>query len=122
MHAFITWIWLGGIVLQAALAAVIVTKKVWTRFPFFAAYLLTNLGSSGLLYLVNALHASARVYFYFYWITQAITLMLGLATVFEIFISLLVSYPGLRKLALLACRYTVLALGFFWRTGDHFPS
>jgi len=113
MRAFITWIWLGGIALQAALAVVIVSKKVWARFPFFAAYLLTNLGFNGLLYLVNALHAPRYVYFYCYWITQAITLMLGLATVFEVFTSLLVSYPRLRKLALRVCRYTLLALGLF---------
>jgi hypothetical protein len=113
MHAFITWIWLAGIALQAALALVIVSKKVWARFPFFATYVLTNLGANGLLYLINALRASARVYFYCYWITQAITLMLGLATVFEIFTSLLVSYPRLRKLALLVCRYTLPALGLF---------
>ncbi len=81
--------------------------------PFFAAYLLTNLGASGLLYLVNALHVPRYVYFYCYWITQAITLMLGLATIFEIFTSLLVSYPRLRKLALLVCRYTLPALGLF---------
>lgn len=113
MGAFITWIWLGGIALQAALAAVIVSRKIWARFPFFAAYLLTNLGASGLLYLVNALHVPRYVYFYCYWITQAITLMLGLATIFEMFTSLLVSYPRLRKLALLVCRYTLPALGLF---------
>ena len=113
MRAFITWIWLGGIALQAVLAVVIVSKKVWAKFPFFAAYLLTNLGFNGLLYLVNALHAPRYVYFYCYWITQAITLMLGLATVFEVFTSLLVSYPRLRKLALRVCRYTLLALGLF---------
>jgi len=113
MHAFITSVWLGGIALQVVLAAVIVFRKVWTRFPLFAAYLLTNLGVSGLLYLVHAWNISERVYFYCYWTTQAITLMLGLATVFEIFTSLLASYPGLRKLALLVCRYTVIALGVF---------
>jgi hypothetical protein len=113
MRAFITWIWLGQIAIQAVLATVIVFRKVWTRFPFFAAYLLTNLGVNGLLYLVKASHASPREYFYCYWVTQAITLILGLATVFEIFAALLASYPGLRKLAILVCRYTLLTLGFF---------
>ncbi len=113
MRAFITWIWLGQIAIQAALAVVIVFRKVWTKFPFFAAYLLTNLGVNGLLYLVRALHASPRAYFYCYWITQAITLILGLATVFEIFTTLLASYSGLRRLALLVCRYTMLVLGIF---------
>ena len=111
MPAFIPWIWLAGIVLQISLVIVIVTRKIWSRFPFFAAYMLTNLGACGLLYLLNAGHASQRVYFYCYWITQAITLTLGLGTVFEIFATLLASYPGLRKLALLVCRYAVLALG-----------
>jgi len=113
MPAFITWMWLGGIALQVALAIMIVSRKTWARFPLFTAYVLTNLGVSGLLYLINALHAPRYVYFYCYWITQAITLLLGLATVFEIFTTLLVSYPGLRKLASLVCRYTMLALGLF---------
>lgn len=113
MPAYITGIWLGGIALQVVLGIVIVSRKIWIRFPLFAAYVLINLGVSGLLYLIHAGHASQRVYFYCYWITQAITLLLGLATVFEIFATLLVSYPGLKKLALIVCRYTVLVLGIF---------
>src|SRR6267142_873099 len=114
MSDFIQWTWLGGIVLQVSLAVVIVFRKIWTRFPFFAAYLLTNLGTSGLLFLLSTghvWHVSKHVYFYCYWLTQAITLTLGLATLFEIFTTLLASYPSLRKLALLVCRYAVLALG-----------
>lgn len=113
MPTFITWMWLGGISLQVALAIVIVSRKIWERFPIFATYVLTNLCVSGFLYLVDAFHASRYVYFYCYWITQAITLLLGLATVFEIFATLLVSYPGLKKLAVIVCRYTVLVLGIF---------
>src|SRR5258708_30804623 len=39
--------------------------------------------------------------------------MLVLSMVFDVFHSLLVSCPRLRKLALRVCRYTLLALGLF---------
>lgn len=91
--------WTLTVVLQFVLCVVLVAKGTWRKFPIFLTYcvsgLILNVG-------VYAIYASRlRYYFYFkaYWLAEAISLLMGLAVVYEIFHHLFTPYPGLRKLA-----------------------
>ena len=91
------YVWLGGIALQGALAAVVLLRKVWRELPFFAIYFLSNLTLGCLLYLMAIVHLSRNVYFYSHWSSQCVVLILGLGVVFEIFNHLFAPYAGLKK-------------------------
>lgn len=91
------YVWLGGIALQGALAAIVLGRNVWRKFRFFTAYLLANLTFSCLLYLMA--NASRHTFFYWYWCTQFLMLILGLSVVFEIFTHLFAPYAALKRTA-----------------------
>jgi hypothetical protein len=113
MNLALTWVWLGGIVLQIFLVAAVVARRVERRFPWFATYVLANLAISGVLYVVGSLYSTGTAYFYYYWVTQGIIFLLSLAALFEVFTHLLASYPGLKRLAHLVFRCAILVLTIF---------
>jgi hypothetical protein len=95
-----TFVWLGGIALQVALAAVLLVRKVWQKFPLFTMYFLANLAVNCLLCLVAILHFPGLFYFYCYWCSQCVVLVLGLGVVYEVFARLFVHYAALKATAL----------------------
>ena len=101
-------VWAAGLALQVLLAATLVVKRAWERFPFFVTYSLFNLAESGLLYAVLRRYPVA--YFYAYVVGETVALMLGLAVVYEIFKNLFAIYPGLRRVAQLSLYGVLLAL------------
>ena len=100
-------VWIVCIILQVLLALVLLTKRVWEKYPIFSAYVFFSLFEAGILYV---LAEKAMLYFYIFWICEAIGLFLGLAVVREIFIKLFSPHPALRKLATLIFRVAVAAL------------
>jgi hypothetical protein len=104
-------VWLGGIALQAVLAVVVLIRKVWRRFPAFAVYVSANLAFSCLLYLVAKAPPHRYTYFYLYWSTEFIVLILGLAVVFEIWAYPFAPYAALKKsVGLISICITLLLL------------
>jgi hypothetical protein len=95
-HALVHNIWLAGIGLQVLLSAVLLYRKMWHRFPWFAAYAFFNLLEAVLLYSVAG---NVPIYFYTYWACEAISTVLGLAIVYEIFTALFSTHFALRRLA-----------------------
>lgn len=95
----IAWPWVAALFLQGVLVAVLVAKRMWTKFPLFLAYAGCNFTFGVGLYVVY--HSSLRrlAYMDIYWVNEAIGLLLGLAVAYEIFKHLLTPYPALRKLA-----------------------
>lgn len=89
---------LVGIALQVCLAAVLLIKQAWGKFPLFVAYSLLNLSESVVLYM---LMGHRQAYFYSHFVGEAIAVILGVAVVYEIFGYLFSLYPGLRRVALL---------------------
>jgi hypothetical protein len=105
-----TSVWLGGIALQVALAAVLLVRKVWQKFPIFATYFLVNLAGNCFLYLVAMQHFSKLFYFYCYWCSQCVVLILGLGVVYEIFARLFAHYAALKATAQALFRTIALVL------------
>jgi hypothetical protein len=110
LDTVMTWIWLVGIGLQGALAAIVLRRKVWQKFPFFAVYFLANLALSCLSYLAAMIHTYWHTYFYLYWSGQCVMLILGLGVVVEIFTHLFTPYAALKKTAVAIFRGAALLL------------
>lgn len=107
IESLIHGLWVSGLVLQSALAVVLIAKRFWGRFPLFTSYLLFSLVGSGICYLIRS---KATLYFYTFWINEAIAILLGLAVVFEIFQHLFSIHIGLRKLATIVLRGSIVVL------------
>jgi len=99
-------LWIGGIALQVLLAATLLAKKAWQKYPLFTAYIFFNLFETAATLSVYRMHA----YFYTFWICEAIGIFLGLAVVREIFTNIFAPHAALRKLATLIFRIAVVAL------------
>jgi len=106
-HGLINALWLGGLVLQAFLVVMLLTKKVWKNFPIFLSYCIFNFMAAGAMF---ALTPYKRVYFWGYWLTEGIGLMLGFGVVYEVFGTLFVSHPALKRLAASVFRWALVAL------------
>jgi hypothetical protein len=112
LRSLIHDIWLVGIALQVLLAGVLLSKKTWTKFPFFTLYAAFNLLEAGFTFAVAK---NGMLYFYAYWICQAIATILGLAVVYEVFRGLFSHHAALRKIAELVFRAALallILLGF----------
>ena len=100
-------VWLAGLALQVFLAAVLVKKKQWKKFPAFTTYALFSLFETGVAY---AVHQNRIVYFYTYIAGESLLLILGLWLVYEIFAELFSVHIGLRKLAVVVFRFVAISL------------
>jgi hypothetical protein len=96
LRLFSHGIWFVGIALQILLAAVLLVRWTWRSYPYFCVYALFNLFEAALTY---AVFRRGLLYFYSFWICEAIGIVLGLAVVREIFTDLFSAHHALRKLA-----------------------
>jgi hypothetical protein len=100
-------VWMIGIGVQVILAVVLLARKTWQKYPVFTTYVFFNLFQAALGY---AFFRKGMVFFYTFWVCEALTIFLGLALVREIFTSLFSPHPALRKLATGIFRVAVVAL------------
>jgi hypothetical protein len=100
-------VWILGICLQALLALVLLAKSTWQKYPVFTGYVFFNLFAAAVTY---ALFSNRVLYFYGYWICEAIGIVLGLGVVREIFTNVFSPHPALRKLATMIFRVAVVVL------------
>jgi hypothetical protein len=104
---FITDLWIGSLVLHSGMVAVLVGKRLFKRFPLFGAYAVFTLLSSTTMYFMRQ---STNAYFYAYWCSEAIAVLLGFAVLYEVFRELFTPYPALRRLASLVFQWAVIVL------------
>lgn len=100
-------IWYISIALEVLLAAVLLVKKTWKKFPIFTAYACFNVLEAAVAY---ALLHNASWYFYSYWICEAIATLLGMGVVYEVFNALFSHHAALRKIAKLLFRIAIVLL------------
>ena len=99
--------WVAGLVLKFGLAATLLAKRTWERFPLFVAYALLNVLDTVISYALW----NHKAYFQVYVVGETIAVALGLAVVYEILAHLLALYPSLRRVARLSLYGVVLILG-----------
>jgi hypothetical protein len=104
---FIHDLWIASVALQVLLAATLLAKKSWHKYPMFTAYVFFNLFETA---VTLPSHRTGAAYFYTFWICEAIGIVLGLAVVREIFTNIFSPHAALRKLAIIIFRVAVVAL------------
>lgn len=98
---------IASIALQVLLAATLLAKRAWHKYPVFTAYVFFNLFATAAALSVYRMPAA---YFYTFWLGEGIGIFLGLAVVREIFTNIFAPHAALRKLAILIFRVAVVAL------------
>ncbi|HLJ86382.1 MAG TPA: hypothetical protein VKZ53_06140 [Candidatus Angelobacter sp.] len=106
-HDSFSLIWSLQILLKAALVVVLVSKKMWRKFPVFMAYATFNLIFGILLYV---LPARGHVYYYAYCLEMGASLILGFGVTYEVFRYLLSPYAALRQLASSVFKWAAIVL------------
>jgi hypothetical protein len=107
LQSLIHDVWIGSIALQAFLVSVLLAKRLWRRFPVFFFYVCFSLIEGATKYSV---FGKPLIYFYVFWICEAIGIFLGLAVIREIFTNLFSPHPALRKLARMIFRVVAVTL------------
>jgi hypothetical protein len=107
LKSFTEFLSVVGVVLQGALAIVLLGRKAWKRYPLFTAYALYSFIGGMMLYFVQR---HRMIYLYSYWIEETIAMGLGFAVVYEVFKSLFSTHQALLKFAGLIFRWTAVAL------------
>lgn len=102
--------WVAALLLQTILSGVLLTKRLWRKFPFFVGYCVSGLVLNVSLYAVYSSQWRHQLYFKAYWFTEGLGLLMGLAVTYEIFNLLFNPYPALRKLAMQAFQGVVVLL------------
>src|ERR1051326_8005774 len=100
-------VWLTSIGVQVLLAAILLSKRVWQKYPIFCAYSLFNLFEAAITY---AVFGNKLVFFYAYWACEAVGIVLGLGVVREIFANVFSPHLALRKLTRIVFRLALAGL------------
>lgn len=84
MHALLNYLeWPPLLVLLA----LIIWRKIYREFPFFFAYVLTAFGAGVLrFFALRHFRQTWLPYFYTYWVTEAILVLLGFLVLYEVFL------------------------------------
>jgi hypothetical protein len=93
--------------IYGVLVLVVVAKRLWKKFPVFLTYTLFGFATGVGVYI---LRDSPVMYFYSYWVCEAIGLLLGIGVIFEIFQKLLHPYVALRRTAAAVLSLAVIFL------------
>jgi hypothetical protein len=112
MTSAIHGLWYVQITFQVILTGVVIVRKSWRDLPAFSSYILFVMTASLVKYAISRAH-SGTTYFWAYWISEAVSILLGLLVVSEIFMKLFAPHMALRKLALLICRGAITLLVVF---------
>ncbi|MBS1851934.1 MAG: hypothetical protein JST79_13585 [Acidobacteria bacterium] len=102
-------LWIAHPVLQAAVAGVMVWRKLHRLFPVFFAYLAFEVFVFGLTF--TAYHTdNYPFYFYSYWICAVVSLVIGFKVIHEIFLDIFRPYHALKDLGSILFKWAALVM------------
>lgn len=102
-------LWLLPALMQAAICVLMVRQDLRQKFPFFFTYSLFQVLSATALFLVFRF-ADYSQYFFAFWTSTALGVLLGFVVIYEVFSYAIRPYPGLRGLGAMLFRWAVLLL------------
>lgn len=101
-------LWAAAPVVQAFLAVILLRRKLRRNFPIFFVY--TVLQAAFFPILITLYHASYIGYFWAYWATSLVGVVLSFVVMREIFTNLLRPYDSLRDLGDVLFRWAAVVL------------
>ena len=111
MYYLIYAFWIAGLILQPALALLLLAKKFWRKYPIFTVYTVLNSIGNILAFLLREASLS---YFWFLQIFSWITAFIGFGIAYEIFSTIFSPHRALKRLATLvfaACAIILAGMG-----------
>src|SRR2546423_7418475 len=101
-------LWLLAPTFQIALLVLMERRKLREQFPFFFTYTVLQVLNVAVLFTVY--HRLPDSYFDVYWVSTALSIILGFLVIHEVFAYIIRPYPGLRDLGTMLFRWAVLLL------------
>src|SRR5882724_11026045 len=77
-------LWIAHPVLEAGIVAIMLRRKLYRKFMFFFAYVVAEILTFAVIFPAN-MHHNYSVYFYLYWTTNVINIVLGFMVIYEVF-------------------------------------
>jgi hypothetical protein len=102
-------LWCAHPVLQTAVAAAMYWRKLHKTFPAFFAYMVAQIAIFAVVYPLKV-WGDYTVYFYTYWATNALSVVLGFKVIHEIFLDVFRPYHTLRDLGTVLFRWAGLVM------------
>jgi hypothetical protein len=106
--AFYT-LWIAHPVLQSAVAAAMIRRKLYRVFPFFFAYVICQILIFSILFPVYR-SDSYQLFFYVYWATTAVSVGLGFKVIHEVFLDIFRPYHTLKDLGSVLFKWAGLVM------------
>ncbi|MGE0404780.1 MAG: hypothetical protein AB7O65_00660 [Candidatus Korobacteraceae bacterium] len=102
--------WFSAPIFHLVLAIIMRRKRLDLEFPMFFRYLVFKVCRSVLLFATRELSPGPEyvAYFFLYWLSEVVEIVLSLAVVYELFYNTFGRYEALKK---------VIPLFFHWATG-----
>lgn len=100
-------LWLTPTGLESVIVMAMIYRKLWRDLPIFFSYLIFEIGRALFLF---AERNNPWVYFYGYWITEALGCLAALCVIKELFNNAFQKQLGLRKLGNVLFQWSILIL------------
>ena len=102
-------LWFAHPILQAALAVVMRRRKLDQTYPFFFSYVVFQIVAFALIFPFRA-ERFYEIFFYSYWATTAVSVVLGFKVIHEIFLDVFRPYHTLRDLGSVLFKWAGLVM------------
>jgi hypothetical protein len=109
VHLAYNALWFAHPTLQAALAAIMLRRKLHRTFPIFFTYVAFQIVAFALTFPFRA-ERFYEIFFYSYWITTAVSVVLGFKVIHEVFMDVFRPYHTLRDLGSVLFKWAGLVM------------
>jgi hypothetical protein len=102
-------LWISHPVLELLLAAALLWRKLYRRFPVFFSFVIFQLIHFAVLFPIHQ-YGSYNLYFYSFWIAYTVGLIFGFLVIHEIFVDVFRPYHTLRDLGTVLFKWAALVM------------
>lgn len=106
-HAVQLILWLSPTVMESVIVVVMVHRKLWRDLPIFLSYLVFEIGRTVFLFIERK---NQWMYFYGFWVTEAIGCLAALSVIKELFDNAFHRHLGLQRLGNVLFQWSLLLL------------
>lgn len=97
-----------NLLLLSVMALMMVYRRLYREFPLFFVYVMAVILAEIIRHIVHLFQTTLLPYFYTYWITEAVEVMLGFLVLYEVF--LIRMFPGFRITAIYRWLFPLVGL------------